>query len=189
MVRKKVIDIMETNDCITTRRSVRRFLDRDISEETIKKVIDAARYAPFGGPPIKGPQLREFIVIRDSETKKKLALEYEDRQFVASAPVIIACCADKMRDPEYKEFQVTVGVGVQNMLLTAHDLGLGACYITAFIRHEEHQEDRLKLIKSLNLPNNIELIGLIALGWPDPSEELDKKELRELKDIIHFEKY
>jgi nitroreductase len=73
---------METIDCIKSRRSIRKYLDKDVSDKITKKLIDCAGHAPFGGPPKKEPQLWEFIIIKDKTIKEKLALNYEDRQFI-----------------------------------------------------------------------------------------------------------
>ena len=158
-------------------------------DSIIKGVLDAARHAPFGGPPKKGPQVWEFIIVRNAKTKEKLALHYEDRQWVAKAPVIIACCADMSRDPDYKNWTATTSLAIQNILLAAHALGLGACWIATFMHHTGHKEDREKLREVLGLPENVELISIVALGYPDASEELEEKELRGLEEITHHEKY
>ncbi|MCK4634886.1 MAG: nitroreductase family protein [Candidatus Aenigmarchaeota archaeon] len=180
---------MDTLECIKTRRSRRKFLDKEVSDEIIEKIIDFARYAPFGGPLKKECQVWEFVVVKDRETIKELALGYEDREFLFGTPVVIACCTDKTKDPEYKEWTITMSLAMENILLTTHSLGLGACFITTFTKHEKHKDDREKMIKILELPENIELIGMIALGYPDDSEVLEKKDLRDLKEVIHCERW
>lgn len=182
---------METRKCIKTRRSRRKFLDKEIPDRIVKKLIDAAAHAPFGGPPIKSCQLWEFVIVRNEATKKKLALDYEDRQYIVKAPVLIAVCTDKNKDMEYRDWDITVSLAIENLLLTAHDLGLGACFVTTFTHHisEKHQEDRRKLIEVLSLPDDIELIAIIPIGYPDPSEEIEKKDLRETNEMMHFDKW
>jgi len=182
---------MELSDIIKTRRSIRKYLNKKVSDEIIAKIIDSARYAPFGGPPKKKCQLWEFIVIRDAVIKEKLALGYEDRQFIKEAPVLIAVCADRTKDPDYKDWDITASLAIENMLLTIHDLGFGACYVTTFSHDDrtKHKEERKKLIQILNLPENIELIALISVGYPDSSEKIEEKELRDIDEMIHHEKY
>jgi len=182
---------MELSDIIKTRRSRRKYLNKKVSDDIITRIIDSARYAPFGGPPKKKCQLWEFIVIRDAVIKEKLALNYEDRQFIKEAPVLIAVCADRTKDPDYKDWDITASLAIENMLLTVHDLGLGACYITTFSHDErfEHKKERKILIQTLNLPQHIELVALISIGYPDPSEEIKEKELRDIDEMIHHEKY
>lgn len=180
---------METIDCIKTRRSARRFLNKDIPDEPMRKLIDCARHAPFGGPPIKAVQLWEFVIIKEKSIKERLALAYEDRQYLKQAPAIIAVCTDKAKDTEYRDWDITASLAIENILLAAHDLGLGACFVTTFTHHQGHSEDRKKLIEALNLPEHIELIALIPVGYPDPSEVIIKKELREIDEIIHINKW
>ena len=180
---------METIECIKKRRSTRKFIDKEVFDEIIEKLIDAARHAPFGGPPIKDCQLWEFIIVRDKEIKEKLALNFEDREFMKQAPVIIVVCADRNKDPKYKNWDISAALAVENILLSAHDLGLGACYVDTFNHHDGHKEDRQKLIDVLELPNHIELISTIPLGYPDDSEEKEKKELRDIDKLIHLNKY
>jgi len=180
---------MEAIECIKTRRSRRKYLDKEVPEQLVNELVDAARHAPFGGPPVKGPQVWEFVVVRDQGTKDKLALHYEDRQWAAKAPVLIACCADKNRDPDYKNWEVTVAMAIQNLLLAAHDKGLGACYAATFMHHSEHTAERTALREALALPENIELVAVVTVGYPDPSEEVKGKELRGLDEIMHQEKF
>ncbi len=180
---------METIYCIKTRRSIRKYLNKKVSDEVIKNLIDCARHAPFGGPPKKESQLWEFIIIKDRTVKEKLALHYEDRQFLKEAPVVIAVCADKTKDPKYKDWEITCSLAIENILLAAHALGLGACFVTTFIHHEGHKDDRKKLIETLNLPEHIELIALITVGYPDPSEKIEEKELRDIDELIHIDKW
>jgi len=180
---------METIYCIKSRRSRRKYLNKEVPDEIIEQLIDCARHAPFGGPLQKEPQLWEFIIIKDEATKAELVLGYEDRQFIKQAPVIIAVCGDRRGDPNYKNWDITTSLAIENILLAAHDLGLGACFITTFVNHEKHKEDRKMLIKSLNLPKHIKLIALISIGYPDPSEKIEKKELRKADEMVHFDRW
>ena len=91
---------MQTLECIKTRRSIRKYMDKEVPGEIIEQLIDAARHAPHGGKPVKDCQPWEFIIIKDREIKQKLAFDYEDRQFITKAPIIITVCADKTKDPK-----------------------------------------------------------------------------------------
>lgn len=180
---------METLDCIKTRRSVRKFLDKEVPGGIIRKIIDCARHAPFGGLPIKECQPWEFIIVKDEKVKEKLALKYEDRQFIKSAPVIIAACVNTANDTKYKEWEIIVSLAIENILLAAHNLGLGACFVSTFAHHEGHKEDRKVLVEALSLPENMHLVSLIPVGYPDPSEEKKEKALRETDEMIHQDKW
>lgn len=176
---------MNTIEGIKSRRSTRKFLDKDVPDEIIRDLIDAARHAPFGGPPIKDCQPWEFIVIRDNQVKAQLALKYDDRQFLKTAPVLIAVCTDTNKDKKYKEWEPAIGLATENILLAAQEHGLGACYLTAFIHHAGHVADKRKLREILRVPAGVELISILAIGYPDPSEKKEPKELRAVSEITH----
>ncbi len=180
---------MDAIECIKTRRSIRKYTNKKVPDEIVRELIDCAMHAPFGGPPIKAPQLWEFIIIKDKEIKEKLALDYEDRQYIKQAPIVIAVCADKSKDPDYKDWEITASLAVENILLAARALSLGACFVTAFTHHEMHKEDRKILSNTLNLPEHIELIALIPIGYSDASEEIPQKELREIDDVLHLDRW
>ncbi|MFH1752275.1 MAG: nitroreductase family protein [archaeon] len=181
---------MNVVECIKSRRSVRDYSVKEVSSEIVSELIDCARHAPFGGPSDKKVcQPWEFIIIRNHETKAKLALSFDDRQFVASAPVIIAVLADTKRDPDYKVWESTTSLAIENILLSAHSLGLGACYVSTFMKHEKHKQDKEVLRSALNLPEQVELVALITLGFPKENAEIKQKNLRSLEEIIHDEKW
>lgn len=180
---------MDAIECIKTRRSIRKYANKEVPDKIMRELIDCAMHAPFGGPPIKSPQLWEFIIVKDIAIKERLALDYEDRQYIRQAPIIVAVCADKSKDPDYKDWEITASLAAENILLAARALGLGACFVTAFTHHEMHKGDRRALNNALNLPEHIELIALIPIGYPDISEEIPQKELREIDDALHFERW
>ncbi|NIM12407.1 MAG: hypothetical protein GTO45_09860 [Candidatus Aminicenantes bacterium] len=101
--------------------------------------------------------------------------------------MVIACCADKRKDPEYRDYDITVALAVENMLLEATECGLGACYVSCYGNHMSHQQERGLLQEILQLPDYIRLVCLITIGYPN--EKPVKKELIDLKHIIHFEKW
>jgi len=163
---------METIVCIKTRRSRRKFLDKDISNELLEKIIDAGRYAPSS----MNSQPWEFIIVKEDEIKKKLAeLKGKDNEeCLLGAKVIITVCIDMEKSAtRWMEDGVCAAM---NILLAIHELGLGAVYVTGYNNKETEITDGLK--KALNLPRNIIPVVLIPLGYPDPSEEIEEKELK-----------
>lgn len=176
-------------DLIINRRSSRKYLDKDIDDSIIKQIIDCGRNAPFGGKPVPMCQVTEYIIIKEKEIKNKLALNYEDRQFIKKAPVIIAILANKNNDPKYKEYILSSGLAIENMIIGAQSLGLGTCILSCFINYEKHEEDKNILRDVLKLPNNIELIALLTLGYKDESETIVEKKLREYNDVVNFNTY
>jgi len=176
---------MSVIECIKKRRSIRRYKKRNVSDNIILKLLDAARYAPFGGPCTIEPQLWEFIIIRDPKIKKALAHGNKEREFITTAPVIIACCADTTKDPKYRDYDITVALAVENLMLAATSMGLGTCYITCYGNHIAHERERKILRETLKLPEHIRLVCLVTVGYPD--EIPPPKPLRKLEDMIHYE--
>lgn len=137
---------METIRCIKTRRSIRKFKDKDISKEIIEKIIDAARCAPSS----MDCQPWEIIVVKAQDTKEKLAelKGKENKPAILGAKLILVICADRNKSSSR---WVEDGVcATENVLLAAHDLGLGAVYVTGFNPKDPKVEADIQ--KILNLP-------------------------------------
>jgi len=168
---------METITYIKTRRSRRKFLDKKIPDEILEKIINAGRYAPSS----MNSQPWEFIIVKDNEIKKKLAeLKGKDNEeCLLGAKVIIVVCVDMEKSATR---WVEDGVcAAMNILLTIHELGLGAVYVTGYNNQDSEITEGIK--KTLSLPGNIMPVVLIPLGYPDPNEKIEEKELREIKGI------
>jgi nitroreductase len=174
---------MELSKVIETRRSRRKYLDKEVSDENIRKIIDSTRYAPSS----RNSQPWEFVIIRDKEIKRKLAelKGKENEECILGAKVIIAVCVDnKKSETRWVEDGACAAM---NILLTAHDMGLGAVYVTGYTNSKPEVTEGIK--KILGLPENIMPVVLIPVGYADPSEELEKKELKNIDEIIHCEKW
>jgi nitroreductase len=174
---------------IMNRRSHRRYLNKDIPDDIIKNIINCGRNAPFGGKPNPNCQVTEYIVIKDEEIKEKLSLNYEDRQFIKNAPIIIAILANKDNDPKYEEFILSSTLSIENMIIAAESFGIGTCVLSCFLNYKKHEEDKKISREILKLPDNIELVALLALGYKDDSENIPNKELRAYNEIVHFDTY
>jgi len=174
---------------IINRRSHRKYLNKSIPDDVIENIINCGRNAPFGGKPKPDCQVTEYIIIENKDIKEKLSLHYEDRQFIKDAPVIIAILANKNNDPKYEEYVLSSALSIENMIMAAESLGIGSCVLSCFINHKKHIEDKKISRKILNLPDNIELVGLLTLGYKDDNEEIPKKELKNYKDVVHLNTY
>ena len=158
-------------------------MDKEIPDEIIRKLIDAARYAPSS----RDSQPWEFVIVKNGGVKQKLAKlkGKENEECILSAKVIIVVCVDKKKsETRWAEDGVCA---VMNILLETHNLGLGAVYVTGY--SETEPEVTTEIQKVLNLPENIMPVVLILLGYPDPSEEIEKKELKEIDEMTHFDKW
>jgi len=160
---------METQQCIAQRRSVRRFTDRDISNEQLRELMQAARLAPSWA----NTQCWEFIIVRDQVIKEKLAETMPEtnpaRKATINAPVVLVACGKLGTSGFYKESAATskgdnwylydVGLATQNISLAAHDMGLGSVILGLF--------DAEAAGKVLNLPDSVKVVTLMPLGVPE----------------------
>ena len=113
-------------------------------------------------------------------------LKTEDNQkHILTAPAAIIVCVDTQKSPtRFVEDAVTA---TQNILLAAHNLELGAVYITGYSPSDLSAANGMKNIFSL--PDNILPINIIPIGYSDPTEEISQKELVEIKKITHTDKW
>ena len=81
---------LTTKEAIELRRSIRKYKDKDLSDEIIHELIDSARLAPSGC----NSQPWRFKIVRDPEIKKRLAVAAHNQKFVSEAPVVLVCCLD-----------------------------------------------------------------------------------------------
>jgi len=169
---------MDVSTAIRTRRSIREFEDKPIKDDIIEKLIDAAKHAPSSDD----SQPWEFIIIKDKKIKIKLAELHPWASFIEKCPVLIAVLGNQ--DVCNDEFLNTINTALatQNILLEAHGLGLGACYIEIINKEFEIEEATRKI---LEVPDNIYIYNLIALGYPS---KIPKKKVIKATST-HFEKY
>jgi nitroreductase len=173
---------MQTMECISERRSVRNYKPDPIPEEIVKEVIEAATHAPSSG----NVQDWEFIIIRNLETKTKIAAAAWEQDFIARAPVVLVVCSDLdrisaaygTRGETLYSIQNT-SAAIQNLLLAAWEKEIGSCWVGAF------NESTLRDI--LVLPTNIRPLAIITLGYP---KEVSKKpKRRSVKEVLHMERW
>jgi nitroreductase len=152
---------MSILEIIKGRRSIRRFQKKEIPKEIIEKLIEALIWAPSAG----NLQSRKFYFVFNQEIKEKLAKAALDQRFISQAPLVIVGCTDSEIEWKYGErgknlYSICdVALSIQNLMLLAHDLGLGSCFVGAF--------DEKEVSKILNLPENLRPIVILPVGWPD----------------------
>ncbi len=173
---------MDVFEAIKNRRSIRGFQRKPVSEEQVKRLVEAAISAPSAG----NIQPWEFIIVRDPDIKQKLSLAALDQNFIAEAPVVIAVCADKTRSSQrYGERGANLyclqdtAAAIQNMLLAAHAMELGTCWVGAF------KEDMAS--KALKTPSNVRPIAIIPVGYP--TEKPASRRKRTFEEVIHQETF
>ncbi len=150
---------MDTWQAIRERRSVRAFRDEIVPRETLIRLVrDAAIWAPSGG----NAQTWRFVLIDDHTLLKKVRMISPG--LLGQPPALIAICQD-MEEATRKgsELGETLalldsGMATQNLMLAAHDLGLGTCAIASF-----HRQGLQTL---LGLPAAVVPLLLISIGIP-----------------------
>lgn len=165
---------MSILDTIKGRRSVRDFKDKEIPEDVIDALIEAIRWAPSAG----NLQSRKFYFIFNKDIKRRLAEAALNQSFIAKAPLTVVACTDKRIAFRYGERGINlysiqdVSASIENMLLTAYELGLGGVWVGAFM------EDEVKEI--LKLPGNLRPVAIIPIGYPSrvprPPSRISKEE-------------
>ncbi|MBD3296809.1 MAG: nitroreductase family protein [Candidatus Omnitrophica bacterium] len=153
---------MNTLDLIKNRRSVRKYKPAMPSDEEIASVIEAGRWAPSG----LNNQPWRFKVVRDPERKKGLAGFTKYAAVIENAPVNICVFLDKEASYNREKDILATGAFIQNILLEAFSLGLGACWLGEILNRKEEVREYL------SAPENLELVAVITLGYPaeDPGE-------------------
>ena len=159
------MDILEV---IKSRRSIRKYKPDPVSEEEIGNILEAARWAPSAG----NSQPWKFMVLRSKEVRKKLADAIPTGKFISSAPLGIAVIVN----PKASTHPVEDGAAAtQNMLLEAHSLGLGACWIGAYGTANEEAAKKI-----LNIPEEERILSIIAIGHPAESPEKSRRSIEEI---------
>ena len=153
---------MDIYEAIALRKSVREFIDKDIPEEVLARLLEGARLAASAS----NRQEWRYIVVRKPETRKELGLAAFGQAHVRQAPVILACCAETdehVMPCGQKSYPIDVAIATTHITLCAAAEGLGTCWIGAF------SEDQVKEI--LNIPSQIRVVVLMPVGYPrDPSQ-------------------
>lgn len=181
---------MEIMKEILDRRSIRKYLKKEVSKEEIMSVLEAARLAPSGS----NTQPWRFIVVTSQETKEKIAQADHNQKWMLEAPVFIVCVADiSCRVPEsdgllmdemnpcheLKQIIRDSAIAIENLLLQATHQGLGTCW-TGWYEQKEMKD-------ILNIPSDKYVAGVITLGYAAENPAMRKR--KELDEIVSFEQW
>ena len=159
---------MEVLQAIKERRSIRQYSQEPVSEDQLTRILEAGRWAPSRG----NSQPWKLIVLKDEEIRKELAEVIPTGKFLAQASQGIAVVVD----PKVSKHPEQEGAAaIQNMLLAAHALGLGTCWISAW------GTDWVKTAAQvLGIPDEEWLISVVSIGYPAESPEKGRKGLDEI---------
>jgi nitroreductase len=175
-------------DVVTGRRSIRRYENRNVEDDTIQQLLETLRWTPSWA----NSQCWEIIVVRDSGIKEKISTLLSPKNpatiAVAKGPVLFAICSVKNRSGYYKGEASTIlgdwqmydlGLLTQTLCLSAHALGLGTVIVGAF--------DHLAVKDILKVPEGYELVSLVPIGYPDHAPSPPKR--REVSEFVHSDTF
>ncbi|WP_298432036.1 nitroreductase [Geobacter sp.] len=162
---------MEVLEAIFTRRSVRQYTAEPVTGEEVAEIIRAGSWAPSG----LNNQPWRFAIVRDGEKRRALAGLTKYRHIIEAAPVSLAVFCDRaVMYNDTKDHQA-IGACLQNMLLAAHGLGLGAVWLGEILK------SAVQVGELLALPENLELMAVVAVGRPaGHSQKSTRKGIEEL---------
>lgn len=148
---------------IFSRRSVRVYQRTEVGDDHVRDLLEAAMAAPSAVA--KDPW--EFVVVRNRSMLNRLATGLPNGQMLADAALGIVVCGDLQRahDRHLSYLLQDCSAAIENLLLAAHALGLGACWLGVHPR-----EDRVAHVRSLlAVPDVVIPVAIVSLGWPAES--------------------
>ena len=175
-------------DVVKSRRSIRKYDDREVSEATLAEIFEAVRWSPSWA----NTQCWEIVVVRDPAARLKLQETIGPKnpatKAITAAPVLIALCGRLKSSGYYKDTVTTkfgdwymfdLGIATQTLCLAAHNAGLGTVIVGLF------DHDRAGRI--LNIPENVEVVALIPMGYPAKIGRAPDR--REIADFVRAESF
>ena len=173
---------MDVFEAIITRRSIRKYQQKPVEWDKIVTILEAGKFAPTAG----NIQNFKFVATKDEDTRKQHAEACLQQTWMTEAPVHITIFSEPER---LKRFYGIRGerlydiqgcaAAIQNMLLTAHSLGLGSCWVGAF------DENKMRYIH--NLPESISVHGIVTIGYPAEQPTVPAK--FRIEHIVFIEKW
>jgi nitroreductase len=170
-------------EVVKRRTMIRAYKSDPVPEETIQRLLAYAARAPSAG----NLQPWEFIIVKDPEVRARLAKAAGGQQSVATAPLIIATCADIQRmGSKYGargSFYSLVDAAFASLLilLGVVEQGLGACFVGAY--------DPQEVAKIFALPDHVRPVGLITIGYPAEKPRKTKTPKIPLNKLVHVNKW
>lgn len=169
---------MDAIEAILTRRSIRKYTDQPVSDELVTQLLRAAMAAPSAG----NQQPWEFIVVRDRSVLGRIADFSPYAGMARDAQVAVVVCADLSREQHRGFWVQDCSAAIENLLVAARALGLGAVWLGA----HPLEERVFQLGTVFNLPEGIIPMAAVAIGYPDGyPEPVDRFN----PDRIHFERW
>lgn len=169
---------MELFEAIFNRRSIRRYSAKKVENELLEKIIEAGMYAPSA----VNKQPWHFVVFRNKQLIQSIINIHPNASMLQKASAGILICFDTKLQHDEGYGPVDCSAATQNMLLAAHGLNLGACWIGIYPR-----KPRIEALHELfKLPEHVIPFAVISVGF---SEEVKSKPDRFIRSRIHYESW
>lgn len=158
---------MDVLEAIFTRRSIRKFTGEQISEKDVETILRAAFHAPSAN----NHQPWEFIIIKDKVKFEKIANVHTYAQMLHQADVCIIVCGDNNKQPRTGFLIEDCSAAIENILLAAHGIGLGAVWCGLYPVPNLIEE--MKAI--CKLPDSIVPVGMVVLGHKGEEKKINNR--------------
>ena len=171
---------METWDAIRSRRDVRDFQDRPLTDEDLDRILEAARRTPSSS----NRQRWEFVVVTDRGQLERLSQVWRGAAHVAGAAAAVALVAPTSEEPREREsIQYDLGQATMSIMLAAADLGIAS-------RHALVAE-RERAAEILAVPDDRFVAWLISLGYPAdrPLRPIKQPDRRPFDEVVHRDRW
>ncbi|MBN2610219.1 MAG: nitroreductase family protein [Bacteroidales bacterium] len=169
---------MDVIKAIHSRRSIRKYTNKQVSEEQVEILLKAAMHAPSA----VNKQPWHFIVFSNAKIKEEIIVFHPNAWMLKEAPVGILVCYDENLQHDTGYGEVDCGAATQNILLAAHGIGLGSVWIGIYPR----QQRIVAICELFKLPSHIKPFSVVAVGYPDEKQLLPD---RFRKERIHYERW
>lgn len=173
-----MMDASNLMGIIKDRRSIRQFAGKDVPENIIQDLVEAARWAPSAC----NLQHWLFISVRNDKLKKEIADKGRVQRQIINAPVILAVFCNMEASPENMANVQSVSASITNLLLYAYSLGLGANWVCGFDNPEE-------IRKLLDVPKKYRAIAILMVGYPKEGLKIVPPPRNPVSRILFNEKY
>ncbi len=162
-------------DAIYSRRSIREYTEEKVPLEHIREIIKAGMWAPSG----LNNQPWRFAIVTNKELKKRFEPLTKYSRIIKGAKALIPVFIDKNAMYHSTKDHQAIGACLENMLLAAHSLGLGAVWLGEIIKSDK------EIRELLGLGDDLELMAVIALGYPARKDQKSRR--RPMEELIVFE--
>ena len=164
---------MDVKEAIESRRSIRKWKDKEVTKEIVAELLDAARLAPSA----KNVQSHRYYILEKNDIAELEKDGIFNQAYVYKAPLVIVCCApiasDIDEDPN-NYAHIDISIATAFLTLRATELDLGSVFV-AWINREA-------LKKKFNIPESYIIPFVIPIGYPD--EKPAKKDKLYLNEIV-----